>query len=172
MSPINNEANEYFHKQDKSDGHLCSVDKTLAEIAHVGALHHLGHESKCDDDHPQPSRLVVETFEGADALLFSVRIVVLVFDHLASEGTGFAFFADDLERRGNDGNQQGDEPQTQDEDSDDEENGADEVVGVGDCVEQVGPRVGRHDDEDELERLENVVEALCIVEGIRALDAE
>jgi hypothetical protein len=148
VPPVDNETYQYFTEKYQSYDCFRTVDEISPKVTHAGASHHLSEQAKGDDKIPYPCSFVVESFQAADALFIWVLFRIVFQNFFARKSTLHTFFADDLECGGNDGNQQGYEPQTQYQDADNEEEGADEIIGVRYGIEYIGPGVGRHDDED------------------------
>ncbi|KAL5393303.1 hypothetical protein DPSP01_014746 [Paraphaeosphaeria sporulosa] len=90
----------------------------------------------------------------------------------SSESTCLALFTYDLERRRNDCDQQRYKPERQNEDPAGKEQRAYEVIAICNGIKQVGVRVRRHNDKDQLQRLQDVVEALCAAVRICTLYAQ
>ena len=148
------------------------VNKGSPKVAHASAGEHLADESVRYYNHPYPRSFIVELFQAADALLLLIVLCIVFLNLFSGERTRLTLLANDLERGGDDGDQQGYEPQTQNKDPNNEEKRADQVIGIGHGVEQIRPGVRGHDNKNQLERLENVVEAFCVAKRINILDAE
>jgi hypothetical protein len=97
VPPIDSKAYEDLEEQNQSDNRLCCIDEGPAEVAHVGASHHLRNESESYHEHPYPRGLVVQTFETAHALFLVLVLGVFFFDLFSSKRASLTFFADDLE---------------------------------------------------------------------------
>ena len=130
MSPVHNETDYDLDEQCEGNDDFGDVDEVSPEIAHGSAFHHLSNKAESNDKNPHSRSLVVHTLQAANALICLLFLVVFFNNLFAREGASLALFADDLEGRGDDSDQERDKPQTENDDAHNEEQRADQVVGV------------------------------------------
>ena len=156
--PVGGEAYHDLDVQENSHDDLGRVQETVSRRPGRCAPEALGKKVEGDDENPEPGRLVVNALQRRhppQPVVDAVRDESVL---VGREGASLLLLADDLERRSDDGNQQVGHPEHHDHDAGAEEQGRRQHVRVHRVVHQIAESVGRHDDEDQLERVQDVVE--------------